>query len=99
MATQRIEKRTIVFVYLTLMGLLALTIGVDFLKLGAFNTVIAVLIATAKAILILTFFMELRIARRLTVAFAMVGFFWLVILFGHTLSDYLTRGWVGSPGW
>ncbi|HET6569643.1 MAG TPA: cytochrome C oxidase subunit IV family protein [Rhodothermales bacterium] len=99
MATQRIEKKTFMFVYLALLGLLALTIGVDFLPLGGFNTVIAIAIATAKAVLILVFFMELRIARKLTVAFAMAGFFWLIILFGHTLSDFLTRGWVGSPGW
>ena len=31
--------------------------------------------------------------------FAVVaGFFWLFILFGLTLNDYLTRGWLGVPG-
>ena len=30
--------------------------------------------------------------------FAGLGFFWLHILFGLLLSDYIFRGWVGVPG-
>jgi hypothetical protein len=26
------------------------------------------------------------------------GFFWLIILFGLTMNDYLTRDWIGVPG-
>ena len=29
---------------------------------------------------------------------AVAGLFWLLILFGVTLSDYMTRSWIGVPG-
>ena len=40
--------------------------------------------------------MHVRWSTRLTWVVAMAGFFWLLILFGIGMSDYLTRGWV--PG-
>ena len=46
--------------------------------------------------LVILFFMHVRWSRRLTWVVAMPGFFWLLILFGVTMTDYMTRGWV--PG-
>jgi caa(3)-type oxidase subunit IV len=42
--------------------------------------------------------MGLRYNTPLTKTVAIAGFFWLIILFGITLSDYFTRGWLGVPG-
>jgi cytochrome c oxidase subunit 4 len=40
--------------------------------------------------------MHVRWSSRLTWVVAASGFFWLLIMFGLTMQDYLTRGWV--PG-
>jgi caa(3)-type oxidase subunit IV len=34
----------------------------------------------------------------LTKVVAASGFVWLIILFGMTMGDYLTRAWIGFPG-
>ena len=72
----------------------ALTIAVAFVDLGAFNNVAMLTIAAGKALLVILFFMHVRWGTRLTWVIAASGFFWLLILFGLTMQDYLTRGWV-----
>ena len=42
--------------------------------------------------------MGLRYNTPLTKTVAIAGFFWLFILFGMTLNDYLTRPWIGTAG-
>jgi len=64
--------------------------------LGALNNVVMLLIACTKASLVILFFMHVRWSSRLTWVVAASGFFWLLILFGLTMQDYLSRGWV--PG-
>jgi cytochrome c oxidase subunit 4 len=76
---------------LALLLLLGLTIGLAFLPLGRWNLVAAMAIATAKLILIALYFMHLRYSGRTFWVFAGAGFFWLVVLIGLSLSDYLTR--------
>ena len=49
-----------------------------------------------KALLVMLFFMHVRWSTRLTWVVAASGFFWLLILFGFTMADYLTRGWVAG---
>jgi cytochrome c oxidase subunit 4 len=49
-----------------------------------------------KALLVILFFMHVRWATRLTWVVAASGFVWLLILFGITMTDYLTRGWVAG---
>ncbi len=76
-----------------LLAFLALTIGAAYVNLGPFNTIVAMLIAAAKAMLIVLFFMHLRQARPLMWIVAGAGVFWLGIMIALALSDYLTRGW------
>jgi cytochrome c oxidase subunit IV len=67
---------------------------VDF---GFFNNVVMLAIAFAKMTLVILFFMGVRWTSRLTWVVAASGFFFLLIMFTITMSDYLTRGWmVGS---
>jgi cytochrome c oxidase subunit 4 len=61
---------------------------------GAFNNIIMLAIACAKATLVVLFFMHVRWSTRLTWIVAASGFFWLLILFGLGMADYMTRGWV-----
>jgi len=74
----------------------ALTVMVAFIDLGAMNNVLMLGIACTKALLVILFFMHVRWSTRLTWLVVASGFFWLLILFGITMTDYLTRGWV--PG-
>ena len=61
---------------------------------GRYNTAVALAIAITKALLVVLFFMHVRWSTRLTWVVAASGFFWLLILFGLTMQDYMTRGWV-----
>ena len=54
------------------------------------NNVVMLAIACTKALLVILFFMHVRWSTRLTWVVAASGFFWLLILFGITMADYLT---------
>jgi cytochrome c oxidase subunit 4 len=88
--------RTYVVVWAVLTILTVITWAVAQIELGRFNTVIALAIAFFKASLVVWIFMDLRDENPLTKLFALGGLFWLVILIGLTLADYLTRPWM--PG-
>jgi cytochrome c oxidase subunit 4 len=83
-------------VFLALMVGTALTVVVAFFDLGFLNNIVMLTIACVKALLVVLFFMHVRWSTRLTWVVASSGFFWLLILFGITMADYLSRGWM--PG-
>jgi cytochrome c oxidase subunit IV len=71
-----------------------ITVGAAFVNLGPFNPIIALLIATVKATLVVLFFMHVKGAsEKLTAAVVVSGFFFLAILILLSLADYLTRSW------
>jgi cytochrome c oxidase subunit 4 len=75
----------------TLMVLTVVTVGVAYLDLGIANDLVALAIAVSKALLVILFFMHVKESSRLTKLTVAAGFFWLAILIGITLSDYLSR--------
>ncbi len=81
-------------VFLALVVGTALTVFVAKFDLGALNNIVMLTIACTKALLVVLFFMHVRWSTRLTWVVAAAGFFWLLILFSLTMSDYLSRGWV-----
>jgi cytochrome c oxidase subunit IV len=81
-------------VFSALMGFTALTVWAATLDLGRFNDVVALGIALAKATLVVLFFMHVRHAGRVAKLTVVAGFLWLTILFGITLSDYFSRGFL-----
>jgi cytochrome c oxidase subunit 4 len=84
-------------IFVALMVGTGLTVLVAFYDLGFMNNVMMLTIACAKALLVILFFMHVRWSTKLTWVVAASGFFWLLIMFGITMSDYLSRGWmVGS---
>jgi cytochrome c oxidase subunit IV len=87
-----------VAVFLMLMVLTGVTVWVASVDLGAFNTIVALAIALLKATVVMLFFMHLRWSSPLVLLFVGSGFFFLGILLVLTLSDYLSRGWLGFPG-
>ncbi len=85
-------------VLIGLMILMALTIFAARIHFGGHvaNLAIALLIAISKMTLIMLYFMHVKFSSKLVVAFAVGGFFWLLIFFVFTFSDFTTRGWI-SP--
>ena len=86
--------KTYFAVFGALMVLTALTVAVAFVDLGAFSDVVAMAIAVLKATLVVLFFMHVRHSQLMTKLAAASGFLWLLILFGLTLSDYVTRSFL-----
>ena len=83
-------------VFFALMVGTALTVLVAFYDLGFMNNVVMLTIACVKALLVILFFMHVRWSTRLTWLVVASGFFWLLIMFSVTMSDYLTRGWIAG---
>jgi cytochrome c oxidase subunit IV len=90
--------RSYVMVFLSLIVLTIVTVAIARVDLGAMNTPISLAVAGLKASLVIMIFMGVRHNTPLTKVVAASGFVWLIILFGITLGDYLTRHWLGVPG-
>jgi cytochrome c oxidase subunit IV len=87
------SKRSYFAIFAILLVCTYLTWQVAFFDLGPLNTVVALGIAVFKAVLVVLFFMHVRHGARLTWVVILAAVFWLVLLLGVTMSDYLTRGW------
>ena len=88
---------SLLVIHAALIILLLATIGANTLPLGPFSLVVALLIAVAKAFLVIFFFMHVRFASKVTWIFVTCGFLWLSMLFCMTFADYLTRTWSDQP--
>jgi cytochrome c oxidase subunit 4 len=100
MSEHVLPVRIYVFVFIALMVLMGLTAFLSTIPMGReLNTVVALFIAAIKATLVLLFFMHLKYETYVisTVVFV-AGLFWLLIFFGMTLIDYLSRAKLGVPG-
>jgi cytochrome c oxidase subunit 4 len=70
------------------------TVGAAFVNLGPFNPIIALLIASIKAVVVVLFFMHVKgSSEKLTGAVVVSGIFFFAILVSLSLADYLTRSW------
>ena len=79
-------------IWIALLLLTGITAGVAFIDLGPFNTVVALVIATLKAVLVLLFFMHLKYtSEKMTSVVVISALFWLLILLALSLADYSTR--------
>lgn len=92
MATREADSgRQDFLVWIGLLVLLGSTVLVSLFPLGTGNIVIALAIATAKALLVAFFYMRLRRSPSFIALAAAAGLFWLAILFSLALTDFLTR--------
>jgi cytochrome c oxidase subunit 4 len=83
--------RRLLPVWAALLVLLAITFSAAYVPLGSFNLVVALTVAALKAALVGVIFMGLGRNGSLLRLAASAGFFWLIILFTLTFSDFLTR--------
>jgi cytochrome c oxidase subunit IV len=80
---------TIWFILIVLTGVTAWVATVD---LGPLNTVVALLIASGKALLVVLFFMHVKhTSEKLTRVVIISALFWLFLLLGLSLTDYFIR--------
>ncbi|HEV2176872.1 MAG TPA: cytochrome C oxidase subunit IV family protein [Terriglobia bacterium] len=92
-----LSKKLYVTVFALLIALTALTTGVAYIDLGAYNTVAALAIAVVKASLVVLFFMHLKYTPGMTRIALAAAVGWLVILLALTLADFHTRSWTPVP--
>ena len=100
MSEHVLPVRIYLIVFIALMLLMGLTAFLSTVPMGReLNTIVALFIAAIKATLVLLFFMHLKYENYVisTVVFV-AGLFWLLIFFGLTLVDYLSRNVLGVAG-
>src|SRR6476660_9677419 len=91
-------KSTYYTIFGALMVLTVVTIFVAYQPLGSWNFPVAIGIAITKATLVILFFMHAKYSSKLTKLFVGTAFFFLSILLGLTMTDYLSRGLNTYPG-
>lgn len=84
----------IIGVWLILMLLLAASVIFHFLTHGTLALIAAFGIALLKMGLVMIFYMHLKYRPHIVWLFSGAAFFWLIIFFGLSLSDYATRHWI-----
>ena len=81
----------------SLVALLGITIAVSYVHLGWWNGAVAIVIAFAKALIIVLYFMHVRYKPRLIWVFAGAGLLWLAIMFSLSMADYHSRALMPAP--
>jgi cytochrome c oxidase subunit IV len=85
------------FQYLLVFGTLLLftgiTVGAAYIDLGVFNPIVALAIASFKAVVVILFFMHVKYQSRLVKITVGCGFFTFLVLITMTLTDYMSRAW------
>jgi cytochrome c oxidase subunit 4 len=82
-------------IWIGLLVLTATTVGVAHIDLGPWNIVVALAIASLKAVLVILFFMHVKYtSEKMTKVIIVSAIFWLLILLALSLSDYATRLWI-----
>ena len=80
-------------VFVTLLFLTWLTTKAAFVDLGILNPVVALAIASTKAVVVILFFMHVKYQSKLIKMTVGAGFFTFLVLITMTLSDYISRAW------
>jgi cytochrome c oxidase subunit IV len=92
MSEQIMSSKLYYTIWITLMCLTVITAAVSFIDLGRFNTVVALVIATVKALLVILFFMHVKYtSEKLTKIVIVSAIFWLFLLLALSMADYATR--------
>jgi cytochrome c oxidase subunit IV len=83
-----------VIAWLILLVLAGISLVTAYLGLGLWGPVVEFTIAAAQAAIVFIIFMRLKGPPSLRWVFAFSGFFWLMFLFGLSMTDYAVRkGW------
>ncbi len=92
MSEHVVALKTNVAVWAVLLALTGITTGIAFVDLGPLNTIVALVIATCKALLVVLIFMHVKYASdKLVKVVVISAVFFLLLLLGLSLADYSTR--------
>ncbi len=86
-----VKPGTYLAIITSLLILTGVTVYAAYVNLGKYNIVVALVIATVKATLVVLFFMHAKYSPRRTQLVIIAGIFWLALLLFMTLSDYASR--------
>jgi cytochrome c oxidase subunit IV len=79
-------------IWLALLVGTGLTVAAALVDMGPFNPIVALAIATTKAILVVLFFMHVKYTHeKLTKLVIVAGIFFFLILLALSMADYTTR--------
>ncbi len=92
-----VSPKLYVGVFLFLLLMTGLTVFAASVDLGWANPVVALVIATLKATTVILFFMHVKYSSRMTQMVIISALFFLFLLLGLTMTDYLSRGWMSYP--
>ena len=91
MSSHIVPFKTYFNVILILLGLTVVTVLASLVDFGPFNFIIAMGIATAKAVLVLMYFMHLKYDDKTYWVIFLSGVFFLIIIFLFSMFDIVTR--------
>jgi len=77
----------------TLLLFTLITVVAAHFEMGVFNPIVALAIASFKAVIVILFFMHVKYQSRLIKMTVGAGFFTFLVLITMTLSDYISRAW------
>ena len=89
---------TYLAIFAALIALTVVTVWVATIDLGDMNVVVAMVVATIKAVLVLLFFMHLRHSGKFLWIVLGFGFGFMALLIALTLGDAFTRGYWSPLG-
>jgi cytochrome c oxidase subunit IV len=93
-----VTKKQYALIFGILMVLTLATTTIGMIDLGRLNVVVALVIATIKALLVVLFFMHIYWSSKLNKLVVVSGVLWLALLLWLTLTDVFSRGWLPFPG-
>jgi cytochrome c oxidase subunit 4 len=92
-----VSPRLYISIFLVLMILTGTTVYAATVDLNQYfpglNIIVALVIATCKALLVVLFFMHAYYSSKRTQLIIIAGVFWLAIMLFLTLGDYASRSW------
>lgn len=80
-------------VFGTLLVFTGITVAAAYVELGVFNPIVALGIASFKAVIVILFFMHVKYQSRLVKMTIAAGFFTFLVLIMMSMCDYMSRAW------
>jgi len=92
---QQPKVKAYFLIFAALIALTTLTVWASTLHLAEpWHLLVGLLIASAKAVLVILIFMHVYYSSRMTWVVVLGSLFWLIfLLIGITMTDYVSRGW------
>jgi cytochrome c oxidase subunit 4 len=88
-----VGPKTYGIIFITLLTFTGITVAAAFVNLGILNPIVALAIASTKAVIVILFFMHVFYQSKLVKMTVAAGFFTFLILITMTLTDYISRAW------